>query len=51
MEFIQYYADVDNDIDIDDNDNNQVLVDKVDYTFIDYSKQINSNDVDFYRGS
>ena len=50
MEFIQLYADVDNDIDKDVNDDEQFLVSKDDYTFIDDSEQINGNDVDFYRG-
>ena len=50
MEFVQLYADVDNDIDIDDDDGSQVLVSKNDYTLIDDSEQINGNDADFFRG-
>lgn len=49
MEVIQFYADVNNDINIDDDDDDQVLASKDDYTFIDDSEQ-NGNNVDFYRG-
>ena len=50
MKFIQMPPHIDNDIDIDDDDEDQILVSKDDYVFIDDSKQINGNDVDFYRG-
>ena len=49
MEVIQFYADANNDINIDDDDDDQVLASKDDYTFIDDSEQ-NGNNVDFYRG-
>ena len=49
MDFMQFYADVNNDLDIDDDDNEQVLVSNDGYKFIDDSEQIDDNDVDFYR--
>ena len=49
MDFMQFYVDVNNDLDIDDDDNEQVLVSKDGYKFIYDSEQIDDNDVDFYR--
>ena len=50
MEFTQLYGDVHNDIDIDEDDDNNVLISRDNFTFIDNSEQINGNNVHFYRG-
>lgn len=50
MEFTQLYGDVHNDIDIDEDDDDNVLISRDNFTFIDNSEQINGNNVHFYRG-
>ena len=46
IEFIQLYADLDNGIDIDDDNDDEFLSNKDDYALINDSEQINGNDVD-----